>query len=224
MWLLVILKNGFIRDYRVILVTKSFQVCARRRISMIIQVYNFYFTSDYYISFSFLLNSPFPFFFPSFLFWNLPSSSSSSSLAFSVIFSGGRNLLCLHVTVCVSLMDSVYLCFSVSLYLRFFHSFFFCKQLLSSYLRKTMYRGPRRYLGKTQKEGSAWLRILQCSGRVFKPRQLGDAHGKCVSSECGSKSLHPKPTCQNIFNMLKGQFIENQLAISQELLSFAWQE
>ena len=68
----------------------------------------------------------------------------------------GRNPLCPHVTVCISLMDSVCLCFwcfTVSLF--FFIHFFFCKQLLSSYLCKTMYLGPRRCLGKTQKEGSA---------------------------------------------------------------------
>ena len=160
MWLLVILKNGFIRDNRVVLVTKSFQACAHICISMIIQVYNFYFTSDFYISFPFLLNFPFPFFFP---FWNLPSSPSSSALPFSVIFSqGDRNPLCPHVTVCISLMDSVCLCFwcfTVSLF--FFIHFFFCKQLLSSYLCKTMYLGPRRCVGKTQKEGSAWFSLSE---------------------------------------------------------------
>lgn len=145
-----------------------------------------------------------------------------------MIFSqGDRNPLCLHVTVYISLMDSVYLCFSVSCIL--FFSFTFLLQTITpvAICAKQCTWALGDVWGKHKKtvvHDSPSQRILQCSGRLFKPRWLGDAHGRCGSSECGSKSLHPKPTCQDMFNMLKGQFIENELAISQELLSFAWQE
>lgn len=162
MWLLVILKNVFVRDNRIVLVTKSFQACAHICISMIIQVYNFYFYFRFLYFLSFLIFL-FPSSFPSETFFlPLPPSPSSSALPFSVIFSqGDRNPLFLHVTVCISLMDSVCLCFGVSLYLYFFSFTFF---LVNNYWVAICAKQCTWALGDVwgkQKEGSAWFSLSE---------------------------------------------------------------